>query len=113
MRPDNEKDTIQALNSFPRRIGTITGTVATDNRTTATPFYIPSGATIMLQPDTACTVTDVAVADHAVANGITLQANEKFGPFFVNNTADNVTNRISMTPIAGTTNLKVLMVNVP
>lgn len=114
MRPLNERDTIQALNGMPTWLGTITGSVATDNRTTSTTpaFFIPSGACLLLQPDTACSVAGVAVADHAVARSITLQANEKFMVFMPNTESDQ-TNRISMTPVSGSTALKVFRVTFP
>jgi hypothetical protein len=102
--------TLQEGNGFPAILGTITGSAATSNSGTGTPFTIDAGDWLLLQPDTACYVgygntSAAALTAASATNGVRLDANEKFAPLLPPDAAF-----IAMTPVTGTTSLKVFTV---
>jgi hypothetical protein len=102
----------QAVLGDPVWIGSITGTVAKDNGSTAVTFNSTGdalcGKTLLLVPDVACYVKQVAASGTAVtaANGVPLAAGEKF---YMSMRRDK--GFLSVLPVAGTVVLKVFEMN--
>jgi hypothetical protein len=95
------------LNGSPGYLGTIVATASVNNHTTAAPFNNTStalaGKYLVLQSDTSCYIAagnSNAVAVTA-ANGIQLEAGEKFTMYLATN------GWVAVLPVTGTSNVKI------
>lgn len=120
--PTNTRDErtdrfLQVLNGCPitPAIGCITGTAATSNGSTVTPFSLNNSSMYFLQADTACYVGSGPDSATAIAN--VTGSGATAGGFLVDPAVYGVgfmiTLRpsdtcVAMVPVTGTTNLKVL-----
>jgi hypothetical protein len=103
-RPLDQEQQLPALNGSPQFLGVVVATTTKNNADTAVPFTIPTGAVLLLQPDTACYLKAATASTGTVttANGVLLAANEKFTVMLATDEA-----WVACLAVSGTTNLKV------
>lgn len=94
---------IPALNRFGHYLGTISGSAATDNGSTGSPFTIPVGCAVLCQPDAACYLSsEFTHSTISSSNAVLVGANEKWTAFLW-----STESQVAMLPVSGTVNVKV------